>query len=62
MSGKAELIRIAAELKQTADRLLECAKEDDAEESEEEHRPKLAADEKHLKAAMLAVKLKNKDY
>ena len=35
MSHKAELIRLASEMKSLADRLLDCAKEDDKEESDE---------------------------
>lgn len=36
MTSKSELLRIAAELKSTADRIIDLAKEDDKEESDEE--------------------------
>lgn len=54
MSDKKELIRLAAELKQIADRLLDCAKEDDKEEKGEDY-PKPSG-----KHSVLALMLKKK--
>jgi hypothetical protein len=46
MTQKSELLRIAAELKSTADRLIDCAKEDDKEEKGEDDSDSNEKDEK----------------
>jgi len=58
MSGKSELLSIAADLKRLADRLASCAKEDDKEEKLENETPSKKSDPKVM-AAIIKKKMDN---